>query len=25
MQFHTPDETNDNTVSYWVPERLPAP
>ncbi len=23
MQFHTPDETNDNVVAYWVPERLP--
>lgn len=21
----TPDETHDNVVSYWVPERLPAP
>ena len=25
MQFHTPDEINDNVVAYWVPERLPAP
>ena len=25
MQFYTPDETNDNTVAYWVPERVPAP
>jgi len=25
MQFHTPDETNDNVVAYWVPERQPAP
>lgn len=25
MQFHTPDETNDNVVAYWVPQRLPAP
>eukprot|EP00611_Tribonema_gayanum_P001448 TRINITY_DN11050_c0_g1_i1.p1 TRINITY_DN11050_c0_g1~~TRINITY_DN11050_c0_g1_i1.p1 ORF type:complete len:210 (-),score=4.44 TRINITY_DN11050_c0_g1_i1:80-709(-) len=24
MQFHSPDETNDNVVAYWVPERLPA-
>lgn len=24
-QFHTPDETHDNVVAYWVPERLPAP
>jgi glucans biosynthesis protein len=23
MQFNTPDETNDNIVAYWVPERLP--
>jgi glucans biosynthesis protein len=24
MQFGTPDETNDNVVAYWVPQRLPA-
>jgi periplasmic glucans biosynthesis protein len=24
MQLHTPDETNDNVVAYWVPERAPA-
>lgn len=24
MQFHTPDETNDNIVAYWVPEQPPA-
>ena len=24
MQFHSPDETNDNVVAYWVPARLPA-
>ncbi len=24
MQFHTPDETNDNVVAYWVPAQLPA-
>ncbi len=24
-QFHTPDETHDNVVAYWVPDRLPAP
>ena len=24
MQFHTPDETHDNVVAYWVPARLPA-
>lgn len=23
MQFHTPDETNDNVAAYWVPETLP--
>ncbi|MEO8153730.1 MAG: glucan biosynthesis protein G [Rhizobacter sp.] len=23
MQLHTPDETNDNVVAYWVPERAP--
>jgi periplasmic glucans biosynthesis protein len=23
MQLHTPDETNDNIVAYWVPEKLP--
>jgi periplasmic glucans biosynthesis protein len=25
MQLNTPDETNDNIVAYWVPERQPAP
>jgi glucans biosynthesis protein len=25
MQLHTPDETNDNIVAYWVPEKTPAP
>lgn len=25
VQLPTPDETNDNVVAYWVPERLPAP
>jgi glucans biosynthesis protein len=25
VQLHTPNETNDNVVAYWVPERLPAP
>jgi glucans biosynthesis protein len=25
MQLHTPDETNDNIVAYWVPERVPPP
>jgi glucans biosynthesis protein len=25
MQLHTPDETNDNIVAYWVPARPPAP
>jgi periplasmic glucans biosynthesis protein len=24
MQLSTPDETNDNIVAYWVPEKLPA-
>ena len=24
MQLNTPDETNDNIVAYWVPDRLPA-
>jgi periplasmic glucans biosynthesis protein len=24
MQLHTPDETNDNIVAYWVPEKAPA-
>jgi glucans biosynthesis protein len=24
VQLHTPNETNDNVVAYWVPERLPA-
>jgi glucans biosynthesis protein len=23
MQLSTPDETNDNIVAYWVPEKLP--
>ncbi len=25
VQIHTPNETNDNIVAYWVPDRLPAP
>ncbi|MCU7370978.1 glucan biosynthesis protein G [Paucibacter sp. O1-1] len=25
MLLHTPDETNDNVVAYWVPEKTPAP
>jgi glucans biosynthesis protein len=25
LQLPTPDETNDNVVAYWVPERLPVP
>lgn len=25
VQLPTPDETHDNIVAYWVPERLPAP
>ncbi|MBE2242153.1 MAG: glucan biosynthesis protein G [Burkholderiaceae bacterium] len=25
LQFHTPDETNDNIVAYWVPKQAPAP
>ncbi len=25
VQIHTPNETNDNVVAYWVPERLPTP
>ncbi|MES2512033.1 MAG: glucan biosynthesis protein G [Pseudomonadota bacterium] len=25
LQFNTPDETHDNTVAYWVPEKLPQP
>lgn len=25
LQFHTPDETHDNVVAYWVPERAPQP
>ena len=25
VQIPTPDETNDNIVAYWVPDRLPAP
>ena len=24
VQLHTPDETNDNIVAYWVPNRVPA-
>ena len=24
VQLHTPDETNDNIVAYWVPEQAPA-
>jgi glucans biosynthesis protein len=23
VQLHTPDETNDNIVAYWVPQQLP--
>jgi glucans biosynthesis protein len=25
MLLHTPDETDDNVVAYWVPEKAPAP
>lgn len=25
LQFHTPDETQDNVGAYWVPAALPAP
>ena len=25
LQLHTPDETHDNIVAYWVPAALPAP
>lgn len=25
MLLHTPDETDDNAVAYWVPESAPAP
>ncbi len=25
VQIHTPDETNDNIVAYWVPDRQPPP
>ncbi len=25
VQIPTPDETNDNIVAYWVPDRLPKP
>jgi periplasmic glucans biosynthesis protein len=25
MLLHTPDETDDNVVAYWVPEKVPAP
>jgi glucans biosynthesis protein len=25
LQFNTPDETHDNTVAYWVPEKTPQP
>ncbi len=25
MLLHAPDETDDNVVAYWVPERAPAP
>jgi glucans biosynthesis protein len=25
VQIGTPDETNDNIVAYWVPERVPPP
>ncbi len=25
VQLHTPDETHDNIVAYWVPDKVPAP
>jgi glucans biosynthesis protein len=25
VQLHTPNETNDNVVAYWVPDTLPPP
>ncbi len=25
VQIPTPDETNDNIVAYWVPDKIPAP
>lgn len=25
LQFHTPDETHDNVVAYWVPDQAPRP
>jgi len=25
VELHTPDETNDNIVAFWVPDSLPAP
>jgi len=25
VQLHTPNETNDNVVAYWVPEQAPPP
>ena len=25
VQLHTPDETHDNVVAYWVPARMPVP
>ena len=25
IEFHSPDETSDNIVAFWTPERLPAP
>jgi glucans biosynthesis protein len=25
VQLHTPDETNDNIVAYWVPDEPPPP
>ena len=25
LQFHTPNETHDNVVAYWVPAQAPAP
>jgi len=25
LQYHSPDETNDNVVASWVPEQLPVP
>ena len=25
IEFHTPDETNDNVVAFWAPAQLPSP